>query len=121
MTPTQRTINKLRGQGIRCQTVEKYNAHSRKKLDLFNFIDMIAMHPDTGIIGIQITSGSNHADRLRKITGECSNDARMWLESGGRIQLWSWSQYKRKNKDGSYSKRVEWREREQEITLEDLH
>ena len=63
---------------------------------------------------IQATSGSNSAARVRKITTECREAARAWLESGGRIEVWAWRKYA-KPVDRRY-----WRALETPITLADV-
>ncbi len=100
MSPTERTLKELRRLGFACQVVEHWNAHARRRVDLFGFIDILALTPD-GILGIQATSGSNHADRVRKIREECTDNAQAWLSAGGRIEVWSWKLTQAKRKDGS--------------------
>ena len=44
-SPTQRSIAYLKKQGYMVGIVEYYNAFSRRRHDLFNFIDILAVHP----------------------------------------------------------------------------
>jgi hypothetical protein len=85
-TPVERTLKALRDEGLPYWRTEHYNPYSRKRVDLFNLFDYIAI--GDGIIGIQVTSASHRADHRRKILeGEYT---RPWLEAGGRIQLRTW-------------------------------
>lgn len=93
---------------------ESQNPFSGKRKDLFGFIDLVALDPDRGTIGIQVTSGSNHAARRKKILTDCREAALMWLRCNNLIEIWSWS--KRKVKRGG--KAVRWTPRVEQITLE---
>ena len=61
--------------------------HTFISLDLFNAFDAIAIKPDVGIIGVQVTSRSNHAARRTKL--KANPIMRTWIESGGRIEVCS--------------------------------
>ena len=82
-SPTQRSLKWLRANGLTAQVVERFNSFSKTRIDLFSFIDIVAMG-SSGIVGVQATSSSNLAARITKITEEPK--ARMWLESGGQIE-----------------------------------
>lgn len=111
-SPTQRSLVLLRELGFTAQVVEKFNFHSKTRLDLFGIIDIIAIHPGAGIFGIQATSGSNHSARRVKSMDE--PNLRLWLEAGGRFEVWSWA------KKGPRGKRKVWQVRREEITLDML-
>lgn len=63
------------------------------------------------ILGIQTTSnnGGNHSARVHKILAEPR--AQQWIEAGGKLQVWSWSQT---------AKRKPWTLRTEDITLADF-
>ncbi|MCI0619140.1 hypothetical protein L0244_39730, partial [bacterium] len=68
MSPCQRTRAYLKAKGYQSAITEKWNAHARKKQDLFGFIDLIYLDPEENcIVAVQMTSGANHASRKRKI------------------------------------------------------
>lgn len=95
LSPTFLTIRKLREEGYTAQNVERYNSFSGKKQDLFNFIDIVAVHPKrTGVVGVQTTSKANISTRIKKI--ESSPEHRVWLSAKNRIIVHGW--YKDKNK-----------------------
>jgi len=66
-TPTQRTLKHLRAAGYSLvEVVERWNPHARVRQDLYGCIDVLAVGSD--IVGVQATSGSNVAARVRKLT-----------------------------------------------------
>lgn len=91
-SPTERTLAYLKKGAYIAQVVERWNPYARIRVDLFGVIDVIAMHPLVGIIGIQTTSGSNAAARVTKAL----NEPRLlqWLICGGHFSVWSWSKRK---------------------------
>lgn len=117
MSPTQRTMNALRHQGATCGVVEKWLQYAGPHgvlQDLFGFIDIIALSPGHGIIGIQCTTREHHAERRTKILEECTELAIEWLKCGGRIEVWSWA--KQKVKRGGKLER--WTPKVEEIVME---
>jgi len=126
---TQKTLSHLRNCGFRAQKVEYWQWYAlvidegRKawsqhkngmpgvRKDLFQFIDIIAMREDYGIVGVQSTSkGSRYAHRAGIFANE---DAIIWLRSKGRILLYCWSQ-EQKNPTGP---KIFWTPHVEEITL----
>jgi hypothetical protein len=99
VSPTARTLQFLRSAGITCQVVEKWNPHAKVRQDLFGCIDIIALINEK-IVGIQVTSDSNHAARARK----ASEEPRVWewVGAGGWFVVWSWG------KKGERGKRKTW-------------
>ena len=63
-----------------------------RRVDLFGFIDIVALSPE-GIIGVQCTTTGDMARRRLKILTECCDEARSWLAAGGRIQVIRWKRY----------------------------
>ncbi len=76
MTPTQRTLAKLRSEGWLCAIVEKFNHHVKIRQDLFGFGDILAVRAEETLL-IQTTSGSNVSARLEKIRGNPATA--LWL------------------------------------------
>lgn len=88
-SPTQRTLVWLRASGHVVAITERWNPFAKLRQDLFGFIDLVAMHEGTvGLLGVQTTSGDNHAARKTKILGLAA--ARLWLSTGNRIWIVSW-------------------------------
>lgn len=112
MSPTQRALKEAKKLGFTCQVVERWNFHAKKRLDLFGVIDIVAIKAGIGIVGIQATSGTNHAARRTKSKAEPK--LAEWLASGGRFELWSFS------KRGDRGKRKLWTFRREELTAADM-
>jgi hypothetical protein len=108
---TQRTLEALRKRGAVCGMAEHWNPFDHRRHDLFGFIDIVILEPGQ-ITAIQSTGPNGHADHKRKILAEPR--AKLWLEAGGRIELWSWR--KLLVKRGGKAKR--WTERVENITEE---
>jgi len=111
-SPTQRTLTKLRADGLLAAVVEKWNAHAGVRQDLFGVIDILAIS-GASTIGIQACAGASHADRRKK----CVKSEKLvkWLQSSHRhFEIWSWSQ------KGPRGKRKLWTARIEPITLEDM-
>lgn len=108
MTPTQRTLKRARELGFEAQVVEKWVPQARRRVDLFGCIDVIAVQPGVGIIGIQTTSGTNHSARMAKARAEPR--LQTWLGAGGRFECWSWA------KRGARGKRKTWELRREALT-----
>lgn len=106
-SPTQRTRAYLKARGITNQIVEHWvripnHPAGGKRRDLFGCIDIVALIGQS-IVGIQTSSGSNHAARRAKI--EATPEMHAWFHSGGGVQIWSWS------KRGATGKRKLWQVR----------
>jgi hypothetical protein len=138
MTPTARTLAECRKRGWIAQVVEQTIPRTFIKRDLFGIIDIIAVTPPTAgvpdacqceawgeqecacggyqdmmghpgrIIGIQATSGSNHAARITKAKSEPR--LAHWVAAGARFEIWSWA------KQGARGKRKKWTLRVEEVT-----
>ena len=112
---TQKTLRYLREQGLIVDKAERFNPYAGKfgiRQDLFGFIDLIALDPQEGIIGIQSTSGNQHSKHRKAIIE--NENVEEWLKCGGKIWLISWSKKKIK-RDG---KALRWFPRVEKITLE---
>ena len=69
MSPTQRSLKLLRDRGYLAEVVEKTVPKTFIKRDLFGFIDILAIHLETGeTLAVQTTSSDHVSHRERKIT-----------------------------------------------------
>lgn len=96
MTPTQRTLKLLRSQGFAAQVVEQTIPKTFIKRDLYGIIDIIAVNA-TYTLGIQTTSGSNVAARIRKAIE--SEHLQLWLSAPNRrFLIHGWRMVKKTRK-----------------------
>lgn len=86
-TPTARTLAKLRKEGWRPWVVEKWNGHTKTRLDLYNIGDVLAIR-GTETLLVQATSYSNVSSRVKKIA-ESEHIAAI-REAGWRVEVWGW-------------------------------
>ena len=116
LSPTQRTIRELKKMGRTCGIVEKWNSFAKIRQDLFGIIDIIALDPIRGVVGIQCT-GQAFSEHYKKLTEEKAQETMDWLETPGTaLELWGWRKIKVKR--GGKAER--WTPRVQEITLDDF-
>lgn len=66
LTPTALSRKLLESQGYTTALVEHYNAFTRRKHDLFGFVDLLAIRKGE-TLAVQTTSASNVSARVRKI------------------------------------------------------
>ncbi len=91
-----RTIKLLQAEGWpTVEKVEWWNAHSRRKHDLFGIFDVLAVGP-RGTLAVQVTSATNVAARIRKIAD--SEHVGSVREAGWAIEVHGW----RKNKSNRW-------------------
>jgi carbonic anhydrase len=86
-SPTVRSRKHLEAQGYTVATVEHWNAFTRRRHDLFGFIDLLAIRPGE-TLAVQTTSGSNVSARVRKIANHENVGA--VREAGWRITVHGW-------------------------------
>jgi hypothetical protein len=99
VSPTARTLAELRKRGYPLvQVVERWNAFARVRQDLFGIVDVLAVS-EGEIVGVQATSGSNVAARVKKITD--SKALPILRAAGIRVLVHGW----RRNSKGRYELR----------------
>lgn len=106
--------------GRRCGIVERFNAHvgpAGVRQDLFGIIDVIALDPETGVVGIQCCAGSGFSAHKKKICEENAQATKDWLETPGTsLEIWAW----RKVKKVRGGKAMIWQPRIETISLENI-
>lgn len=109
-SPTARSLAMLRKAGYTANVVEKWIPQTKRRLDLFGGIDIVAIRAgDAGALGVQSTSGDNVSHRLKKMRGIAA--LKLWLDCGNRLVIHGWS---RKRKAGT---RKLWTCREEPVTF----
>jgi hypothetical protein len=91
MTPTSRTLAKLRADGYTAEVVERWNAYTRTRHDLFNIIDVLAVRQGE-TLAVQCTAGSCVTARVRKLTA--SPALPLLAAAGWRVEVWGWRRVK---------------------------
>lgn len=65
-SPTQRSLKYLRDQGYTVAIVEWFNHWTKRRHDLFQFADLMAIR-ENEVLLVQVTSGTNVSARVKKI------------------------------------------------------
>jgi hypothetical protein len=100
--------------------VERFNPHVGAfgiRQDLFGIIDILALDPVRGVVGIQSTTGSGFPDHYKKLTVDKLQATMDWLQTPGtKLELWAWRKLlaKRGGKAKIWSPRIV------EITIDGL-
>ena len=111
-SPSARALAECRKRDWPCGIVERYCSFTKRRHDLFGCIDLVALDDKMGALGIQVTSGANHAKRVQKTLEEPR--ILRWLQKGNRFEVWSYA------KRGAAGKRKLWQLRIEAVT-EDMY
>ena len=103
-SPTQRTIAELKKRGYMTAITERWNPYAHIRQDLYGIIDVLAVSPSLGTLGVQTTSTSNLSARVKKCRE--SAEVGILLAAGWHIECWGWS------KKGERGRRKVWTLRE---------
>lgn len=109
ISPTQLSLARLRKNGsYMADVVERWNRFGGpigkdgqrvgNRIDLFNFIDVLAVVPDqVGTLGIQACAASSISTRIRKVMDDpiLLQRARWYIKAGNRLLFWGWKQNKK--------------------------
>lgn len=112
ISPTMRTLAKLRADGWTCAIVERWNPHAMIRQDLYGFCDILAIKPGVGILAVQACAGASLAARRTKLYSEPR--VRTWIASGGLVALHAW------RKHGKRGERKLWGVIDEPVTLDSL-
>ena len=123
LSPTQRTLRELRKQGRIVDVCERWVVNPKHpgggfRKDLFGFIDLIVLDPESGIVAIQSCGQAFKAHLDKIIDSECTENVIEWLSNPSmpKLELWGWRRVKLKRG----GKAMRWQPRIKEITLEDI-
>lgn len=102
-----------------CAIVERWNAHAGPhgvRQDLFGIIDVLALDPERGVVGVQ-SCGQDFAAHEHKLLEDRAQECIDWLSTPGTcLELWGW----RKVKLHRGGKATRWQPRIRDFTLEDF-
>lgn len=88
MTPTERSLRKLRADGYLAEVVERFNAFAKVRNDLYGIGDVLAIKPGAVLL-VQATSRSNVSARVFKLRGH--ENLLPVLRAGIRVEVWGWA------------------------------
>lgn len=103
MSPTQRSLKVLRDAGFLVEIVERWIPFPKPghRRDLFNFVDLLAVHPETGVtLAVQTTSGSNLSHRRKKLAA--NPNLASCVAAGWRVVVHGWAKKKVKRGGRAY-------------------
>ena len=106
----ERTLVEIKKAGLDYQIVEHWNPYSKRRIDLFGIIDLLVL--DNGIVGYQVC-GADYQPHIKKITEDEKEKTIKWLNSNGRLEIWSW----RKLKKVRGMKAMEWKPRIADVLI----
>ena len=92
MSPTERTLKRLRKLGYTAAVVERFNVFARIRQDLFGFVDCLGLGVGE-TLAVQATSASNVSARVKKIAEHPNVGA--VRKAGWRIEVWGWTKGKK--------------------------
>lgn len=98
VTPTQRSLKHLRGEGYTVAITEHWNPFARIRQDLWGFCDLLAIRKGETLC-VQCTSESNASTRVNKIA-EHENTPKV-RDAGWLIHVHGWDGPKLKVRDVS--------------------
>jgi len=104
-SPTTRSNKLLRDRGYIISIAESYNAFTKRRKDLFGWIDICALNPETGeTLGIQTTTGSGVSARIHK--AENLKSFWIWLMCGNHAEFHGWRKIKAGGKVATWQPRI---------------
>jgi hypothetical protein len=114
-SPTKQSLRELRKQGCLVAITERWCSFTKRRHDLFNFIDLLAIAPGY-MLGVQTTSAANLSARVKKILTDeqVAPQAKAWLAAGGLVECHGW------RLAGKSGKRKLWKLTVRRITLSDF-
>jgi carbonic anhydrase len=86
-SPTQLSLKKLKADGYVCQITERWNAFAKIRVDLFGFVDILAIK-ENETLAVQTTSYSNISARVKKISDHDNVGA--VRKAGWKIHVHGW-------------------------------
>jgi hypothetical protein len=104
----ERSLGHAKKLGWERRKVEVWNPHVKRRQDLFEIIDMLALVTDGGdapaILGVQVTDQHNYAAHVTALVHDekKSRPLRLWLMAGGLFEIWAWAKHKVKRGGKAY-------------------
>ena len=86
LRPDTRTVRYLTERGWSADIVERRTG--RISRDWLGIADVVAVHPEHGVLAVQATSASNVASRVKKVTA--ADALAVLRRCGVAVQVWGW-------------------------------
>ena len=92
----KKSMEHLRSLGYLVAKVERWNPHARKRQDLWNFVDILAIRPYTDCRGDDRVLVQSCCDDLAKHEAKLMAEPRVLiaLRSGFRVEIHAWKKHK---------------------------
>jgi hypothetical protein len=92
MSPTARTLTRLRRLGYIAGVVERFVAHPPPghRRDFIGCVDVLGFKVGEPLLAVQATSIANTSARVKKAVALSS--LAVWLAAGNRFEVWGWGQ-----------------------------
>lgn len=90
----ERSMKVLKRHGFMVQKVETFNQFGNVRQDLFGFIDILAIHPSYGTVGVQVCGPGDFAEHMDKLLGSRREALMLWLLAGNKAVLVGWRKLK---------------------------
>jgi hypothetical protein len=85
------SIKYLNSMNYMAQAVEQWNHFSKRRMDLFGFIDVVAVkNGEHGVLGIQACGRFDINRHIEKAICSCGIRVRVWLGAGNRLYFHGW-------------------------------
>lgn len=105
-SPTVLSLEALRETGWTAQKVEYFNMFAKRRIDLFGFIDILAMREDRpGLLGVQACVTGDILKRVRKAEHENGVRLLLWLKTGNQFEVWGWAKRGERGKAKYFERR----------------
>ncbi len=86
-SPYAKSKQRLEKIGYRVGKTEHWNSFCKRRQDLFNCIDMVAMRAGEPLLAVQPTDITSVSKRMAK-AHEVAKD---WVSTGNRFEVWGWT------------------------------
>ena len=90
--PRAWSMEMMRKQGFLCGMTEHWNSHTKRRVDLFGFIDFVAIGHGK-CVAVQCCARSSISPHKRKIVDACNEAATQWLQAGNTIEIHGWDRH----------------------------
>ena len=89
MSPTARSLKRLRELGFVAEVVERFIPGARVRRDFLGLADVLAFYPgQPGVLAVQACVTGDQAKRAKKM--RLNANTALWRSSGNGLAVWGW-------------------------------